>query len=524
MTMEEQAASLDQKSIVALLAAHEEALASNEELRSRCASLQQQVDWFKKQLFGEKSERRLVEKDARQLALGEVLAEEPPAEEEKGTVASHVRRSKRKPYGGDGDLWFDDTFPVEEVAIPNPDLDLDGSVLVSEKVTLRLAQKPASYVILKITRPVVKRKDGTLTCPDLPPSVLGKSFADVSLLAGMVIDKLVYHLPLYRQHQRMKASGLRLARSTLTGWMHQVGDLLSPICEAQLSSILESQVLAMDETPIKAGRKKRGKMQTGYYWPAYGDRDEVVFSFSPTRSYGVVEKILRGYEGVLLSDGYGAYERYAETVNKVTHAQCWSHTRRHFVNAEDAEPSLAGRALDLIGSLYHEESQLRSKGVEGAKLIEKRSELCQPIVEELFSFLKESLEEKVLLPRNPFSRAAEYALDREKGLRVFLSYPNVPLDTNHLEREIRPIAIGRKNWMFCWTEIGAEYVGALQSLLVTCRLQGIDPYTYLVDVLQRVADHPAADVALLTPRLWKEHFAAVPLRSDLHRSVKNAAI
>jgi transposase len=102
-------------------------------------------------------------------------------------------------------------------------------------------------------------------------------------------------------------------------------------------------------------------------------------------------------------------------------------------------------------------------------------------------------------------------------LRVFLEYPNVPLDTNHLEREIRAIALGRRNWLFCWTEVGAQYMGIVQSLLASCRLQGVDPYVYLVDVLQRIDTHPAFDVHLLTPRLWKQHFADTPLRSDLDR-------
>jgi hypothetical protein len=106
---------------------------------------------------------------------------------------------------------------------------------------------------------------------------------------------------------------------------------------------------------------------------------------------------------------------------------------------------------------------------------------------------------------------------REAALRVFLEYPNVPLDTNHLEREIRAIALDRRNWLFCWTEVGAQYVGIVQSLLAACRLQGIDPYDYLVDVLQRIDTHPAFDVHLLTPRLWKQHFADTPLRSDLDR-------
>jgi hypothetical protein len=123
----------------------------------------------------------------------------------------------------------------------------------------------------------------------------------------------------------------------------------------------------------------------------------------------------------------------------------------------------------------------------------------------------------VLLPTNPFTQAAQYALDREANLRVFLEYPNVPLDTNHLEREIRAIALGRRNWLFCWTEVGARSVGIVQSLLASCSLQGVDLYIYFVDVLQRIDTHPAFEVHLLTPRLWKQHFAAHPLRSDLDR-------
>jgi transposase len=146
-----------------------------------------------------------------------------------------------------------------------------------------------------------------------------------------------------------------------------------------------------------------------------------------------------------------------------------------------------------------------------------RGEYAKPIVDTFFAWLERTLREQLLLPTNPFTKAAQYALEREAALRVFLEYPNVPLDTNHLEREIRAIAMGRKSWLFCWTEIGARYVGIVQSLIASCRLQGVDPYVYLVDVLQRIDTHPAFDVHLLTPRLWKQHFAATPLRSDLDR-------
>jgi hypothetical protein len=177
----------------------------------------------------------------------------------------------------------------------------------------------------------------------------------------------------------------------------------------------------------------------------------------------------------------------------------------------------------MIQRLYKVEALIQAKLACGEKQIELRAERSKPIVDEFFEWLKTVLSERVLLPRNPFTEAAHYALERESGLRVFLSYPDVPIDTNHLEREIRPIALGRRNWLFCWTEIGARYVGVFHSLLATCRLQGVDPYTYLVDVLQRVESHPMSDVASLTPRLWKERFAQQPLRSAIDRLPLNAS-
>jgi len=499
--------------VAALLAAHQELAGENDELR-------RQVEWFKRQLFGEKSERRIVDSDERQMYLGEAGNDDAAPEETGVSVAEHQRRRRPKSEeSDDGDVRFDDSVPVEEIRLDDPELEAGEGEVVTEKVTCKLAQRPASYVVLKYVRRVVKRQDGTLSCPPAPVAVLGKSVADVSLLACMAIDKFRYHLPLYRQHQRMQAAGVRLARSTLTNLVHRTADLLDPIYHAQLKSILTSEVLAMDETPIKAGRRERGKMRTGYYWPVYGDKNEVVFPFSVSRAAGMVRDVLGEYCGVLLSDGYKAYEKHAAEVNGLVHAQCWSHTRRYFVKAEGAEPKLAGRALDLIGALYEQEGKLRDKADE--KRLERRGERSKPLVDEFFAWLQTELAERVLLPSNPFTEAANYALDREQALRVFLEYPNVPLDTNHLEREIRPIALGRKNWLFCWTEVGAQDVGIFQSLLSTCRLQGVDPYTYLVDVLQRVETHKASDVALLTPRLWKENFADEPLRSNLD-AVKNA--
>ena len=199
-----------------------------------------------------------------------------------------------------------------------------------------------------------------------------------------------------------------------------------------------------------------------------------------------------------------------------------SANKRELGNLAKALAEQAERSLQLADLLLREtatwyETERPAPGNAADAKLAYRAEYAKPIVDAFFAWLQRTFTTHVLLPSNPFAQAARYALEREQALRVFLEYPNVPLDTNHLEREIRAIALGRKNWLFCWTEVGARYVGIVQSLIASCRLQGVDPYVYFVDVLQRIDTHPAFDVHLLTPRLWKQHFAANPLRSDLDR-------
>jgi transposase len=487
---------------------------------TRLEEAEGQLRWFKKQLFGKKSERRIIEPDPSQLSLGEGIVEKTKIRPAPATkVRGHVRKPKSKKAGEDSGFRFDDSVPIETVVVKDPatqGLWAHEFEVIAEKKSYRLAQRPASYVILEFVRCVSKHKEtGKISCPLAAPSVLPGSYADVSLLAGMIVDKLRYHLPLYRQHQRISAAGITVSRSSLSNWVHEAIGLLEPIYQAQLDSIRNSSVLAMDETPIRAGRKSKGKMRTGYFWPLFGDQDEVAFPYASSRSKKVVEEILGAYRGTLLSDGYAAYEVFAETRDKVTHALCWAHTRRGFVNAEDVEPERSRKAIEMIGKLYEIEREIADH--DGLTRQEQRGSLSKLIVAEFFEWLVEEMAQSALLPTNPFTKAAHYALDRQKGLEVFLSNPDVPIDTNHLERALRPIPMGRKSWLFCWTEIGAQKVGWAQSLISTCVLHDVDPYVYLIDVLQRIDTHPSERVAELTPRLWKHHFGDDPMRSMLGR-------
>jgi len=333
------------------------------------------------------------------------------------------------------------------------------------------------------------------------------------------VDKFSWHLPLYGQHQRLLAAGFNLSRPWLTQLVQQAALLLEPIYEALLASIKTSRVKAMDETPIKAGRAGKGKMKVTYFWPIYGEHDEVCFPHFESRRHEHVEQAL-GLQvapgAVLLTDGYAAYERYASKTG-ITHAQCWTHSRRVFFEAQDAEPQLAAEALRQIGALYAIEDEIRTAGLSGENKRLHRLTHSKPRVEQFFEWVDRQFERQGLLPSNPLTKGLGYVRERRAGLEVFLEDADVPRDTNHLERALRPIPMGRKNWNFCWTEVGARHAGIVQSLITTCRLHDVDPYTYLVDVLQGVGQHPASRVHELTPRLWKQHFALNPMRSDVYQ-------
>jgi transposase len=492
------------------------------------AQLKRQLAWFKTQLFGSKSEKRVIDNPDQPLLtglMGEPVEPLPPVEKQKITYERGKAKKKRDDdCVTDSGLRFGPDVPVKTITLEAAELngpDADQYDIIGYKTSHRLAQHHSAYEVLCFQRPVLKRKEcGTLTTTPAAFNVLDNSVADVSFLVGMLVDKFLYHLPLYRQHQRLKNSGIELSRGTLTNLTKRSIELLRPIAEAQLTHILQSQVLSMDETPIRAGptknKKGKGVMKQAWFWPLMGDQDEIAFTYSSGRGRAHIERVLENlFAGTLVSDGYVAYSSYAAKNEQITHANCWVHGRRKFVEAQEDEPDAVKQVLDSIGYLYQVETQIRDTQLTGEDKRSFRLTHSKPIVDQLFAWFEQQRQRPELIPSNPLSKAIAYMQNREHALRVFLEDPAVPMDNNHTERALRVVPLGRKNWLFCWTELGAEHVGIIQSLIVTCKMQGIDPATYLVDVLQRIAIHPAKQVEELTPRAWKNLFAQNPLRSDL---------
>lgn len=416
------------------------------------AHLQHQLDWFKRQLFGAKSER-FIAPDPLQMHLGEVFPlppVAPPAREK--TIPAHTRKAAQSDLA-DSDAeslpFFDESkVPVETIAVVNEacaGLAADQFEVIGEKISHRLAQRPASYVVLKYVRPVIKLiETQKISCPPAPRGVIEGSRADVSFCAGMLIDKFVYHQPLYRQHQKLDHNGIRVSRPWLTQIAKACIALLEPIYDSQFDSIRASRVIAMDETAIKAGHDK-GKMKAAFFWPVYGDRDEVCFPFFTSRSHQcVVDALGVSPESgaVLLSDGYAAYASYAKKTG-LTHAQCWAHTRREFFEAQAADPDAVASALQQIGQIYVNEKHIREHKLTGLAKRDYRLDHSKPVLAVFFDWIERQFQRQGLLPSNPFTKALAYARERRVGLEVFLTDPEVPVDTNHLERALRVIPMGR---------------------------------------------------------------------------------
>jgi transposase len=334
------------------------------QLQQKIAGLEHQVDWFRRQIFGQKSEKRSVLAPAEQMSLGELLSlpqtGTPPDAPERSVAAHSRKRSPKAPDAkAESISFFDEArVPIEVIALASPDiagLTPEQYEIIGTKESFRLAQRPGSYVVIKYVRPIVKRVDTQLiSCPAAPVGVIEGSRADVSFVAGLLLDKMAYHLPFHRVHQRLTDAGFKVSRPWLTQLGQQASSLLEPVYDAMLASIRASRVIAMDETPIKAGQNGPGKMKQGYFWPVYGELDEVCFPFFDNRRADSVFKTLGmtpAQGAVLLSDGYSAYAHYAKKTG-LTHAQCWAHARREVFEAKDAEPSAVAEGLDHIGAIY----------------------------------------------------------------------------------------------------------------------------------------------------------------------------
>jgi len=468
--------------------------------------LQARLDQLHRLLFGTKSERFVPEEIANQLKLelGEVGKAQDPPEEQK---IEYTRKKPKKKSRHAGRQPLPEHLERKVIRL-EPEQDTSGMKKIGEDVTEILELIPAKLFVLRYVRAkyAAKNGDSVLTAP-LPGLPIEKGMAGPGLLAQVMIDKYMDHLPLYRQLQRFSREKVTIASSTIGDWVAQVCILISSLYQAHRREVLTQLYLMADETPNPVlDKSKKGKTHRGYQWAYFSPLTKtVLFDYRPGRGRDGPRDCLKNYQGFLQTDGYAVYEWFGKREGIVL-LHCMAHARREFENALKNDPDRAQHALLQIQKLYAIERKAREQELSHEKRRELREEKARPIWEAFKDWMIENYPQ--VTPKSSIAKAIAYSLKRWPQLGVYILDGRLEIDNNLIENSIRPIALGRKNYLFSGSHAGARRAALMYSLLGTCKLQGINPFEWLRDVLVRLPEHPVNRVAELLPQNWKKEQAS----------------
>ena len=476
-------------------------------LKNENTELREQLDWLKRQIFGKKTERFVSDINDYQLVFEGFENLETNTEEEEKTIPAHKRRKPNR--NGKDKITLPSDLPVETTTLDIPEEQKfckeTGKPLVriGEEITHRLAHKPGSYYIKEIIRPKYALPENGIITAELPDSIISRCRADESFLAEVLTRKFADHLPLYRISEILGRQKIGVSRKILSQWVVRLGMTLKPLRDEMLKQILESKNIFVDETPVKFLEKKS---KQGYLWTVCGgkasDPPYRVYNFRDNRRHENVFQIIKDYHGVFHSDKYSGYFKLAQKEG-IIWAPCWAHIRRKFFEAKSGDSLFREEVLEEIQKLFKfEETAWFLSPKERLKI---RKEKEAPIIDELIKKIKDKLINGKILPKSKLREALGYFSSLTPYLKNYLKYPFARLDNNVAERSIRPIAIGRKNWLFFGSARGGEAGAVILSLVQTCRGLGINPREYLEDILRRFMSHSFQKLHELLPDQWRQN-------------------
>lgn len=371
---------------------------------------------------------------------------------------------------------------------------------IGEEVSERLDYKPSSLFVVECVRPkyACRGCHGEVVVTPLPPEPLPRSLAAPGLLAHVITAKFADHLPLYRLESILGRHGVELTRSTMCDWLAGCADMLRPLYEVLCGRVRRSRVIHTDDTPVPVQDRTRGRTRTGRIWVYVGDgvNPYTVYDATPSRSRDGPLAFLAGFRGYLQADAFGGYDGlYATGAVEVA---CWAHARRKWYDAEDSDPRLAHEALARIRALYDVED--RAKPLTPADRVELRRRESVPLLASFGDWLEATRPHA--LPKSPVGQAVTYATNQWAALNRYVTDGDLAIDNNAAERALRGVAVGRKNWLFWGSDAGGRTAAVLTSFTATCKRHGIDPWSYLSDVLARLPSHSADRLAELLPDAW----------------------
>ena len=386
--------------------------------------------------------------------------------------------------------------------------------VIGEEKSERLDVIPAQFRVLVTRRPkyACRACAGAIVQAPAAERLIRAGLPTEALVAHVLVSKYAWHLPLYRQAQIMLAQGIEIDRSVLAFWVGYAGIELMPVWRRMREILLGSARLFVDETWAPVLDPGRGHTKKGYFWSiARNDRawgsgagpPAVVYTYAPGRGGEHAAALLAGYSGIVQCDGYAAYKQLADPGRKggaVMLAFCWSHWRRQFYEiAKDGPAPIAEEMLRRIASLYAIEAKIRGRSADERRAV--RQSESKPLVEALKRWMEVQLTR--LAPKSDTAVAIRYGFNHWEGLNRFLEDGRVEIDTNVVERGMRPIGLSRRNALFAGHDAGAANWACIASLVETCKLNGIDPQAYLSDVLTRLINlWPASRIDELMPWAW----------------------
>ncbi len=488
-----------------LLQVSKKLLSENLNLESRVADLQFRIDQIQRLLYGAKRERFVKDADENQMTLPFEVETEQEPEKQQETI-TYVRK-KTKRINHPGRMTLPSHLPVKEVVI-EPEEDTTGMKCIGKEITEQLDFTPAKLSVIRYIRPkyIKLEDDETLTYKGvigkLPVFPIEKCMASPALLAQIHVDKFVYHLPLNRQNERFSLEGIRMPSSTMNGWQDGIYDLLWPLYESLKRRILAQGYLQVDETPIQVlDRTKKGKTHRGYHWLYHSPLEKsVLFDYQIGRSREGPSLLLKNYNGYLQTDGYIVYD-FITRRKDIIHLNCMAHARRGFDKAKDYDKEKAVYALDMFQKLYAIEQTAREENLSPAERYELRLEMALPVLNELGKWMVEIY--KTSHPKSPIGKAVAYCIPRWDNLLNYLLDGSLEIDNNLAENAIRPIALGRKNYLFAGSHRGAERAAMFYSFFGTCKKNNVNPYEWLKKVLELIPEYKVNKLHELLPQNLK---------------------
>lgn len=479
-----------------------ELASSLRDARRQVEQLGHRLDLLLRRLYGPRSERV----DPGQMLLFPGQAEEPAGAAAPPMPPEPSAPGRAHPAKGHGRRALPADLPrerrVHEVPPEQracPDCGLQRTP-IGEETSEQLDYRPASLFVVEHVRVKVAcpHCQEHVTVAEKPPQPIEKGLPGPGLLAQVITSKFSDHLPLYRQEGIFARHGVDLSRKTMCGWMAESAWLLEPIWKAMKAEVLKSRVIQTDDTTVPVLDRRLDRARTARLWVYLGDREHpyAVYDYTADRSRDGPERFLGDYKGYLQADAYSAYDRiYSRGVVEVG---CFAHARRKFFDARTSDPERSHEALARIRLLYAVETAGRD--LDEAGRLALRRERAAPQLERLGTWLEEQV--RIVLPKSPIGGAIGYARSNWIALNRYTEAGFLAIDNNASERAVKPVALGRKNWLFAGSEGGGRTAAILFTFASTCKGLKIDPFAYLRDVLERVCTHPARRIAELLPDRW----------------------